>query len=191
MGDVLVVGLIVKIVFELGWWYFEKTLNEKLSIIVDKMIVESDHQETKNTLKNLKMTFNSFTSRLDFFVENLTRLAKDEITDQEKIGKLADLLNSQGKIISKEAIDVWGCHKFINETLKRLKVDANNAEYKSLQFLFNTDMYDLSCKIACVIGLFDSLINTDGKFDNRKFWDYINVLHNILWRKLQVVKKQE
>ena len=47
---------------------------------------------------------------------------------------------------------------------------------------------DLSCKIACVIGLFDSLINTDGKFDNRKFWDYINVLHNILWRKLQVVK---
>ena len=140
MGDVLVVGLIVKIVFELGWWYFEKTLNEKLSIIVDKMIVESDHQETKNTLKNLKMTFNSFTSRLDFFVENLTRLAKDEITDQEKIGKLADLLNSQGKIISKEAIDVWGCHKFINETLKRLKVDANNAEYKSLQFLFNTDM---------------------------------------------------
>ena len=87
------------------------------------------------------MTFNSFTSRLDFFVENLTRLAKDEITDQEKIGKLADLLNSQGKIISKEAIDVWGCHKFINETLKRLKVDANNAEYKSLQFLFNTDMY--------------------------------------------------
>ena len=42
MGDVLVVGLIVKIVFELGWWYFEKTLNEKLSIIVDKMIVESE-----------------------------------------------------------------------------------------------------------------------------------------------------
>jgi hypothetical protein len=166
-----------------------ETLNEKLSIIIDKMISESTDQDCKQELKKLKINFNSFVSRLNYFLEKLDSIEYYAL-DKYIYNDLDVILNTQGKILKHEAEIFWGNSLVVKETLKSLSKDINNDDYKKLKTLWQSDIYNWSWQISVEIEALELLNNKDVKFDNGKFNTLIDDFKKLLMP-MSETEKQE
>ena len=86
----------------------EETINLRLSNLVEKIIVNCLNHETINILTNLKLNFNSFIGRLNFLLENLRQIEKDDCNEYEKRGRLLNLVNFRAECIKMDVTREMG-----------------------------------------------------------------------------------
>ena len=165
-----------------------ETLNEKLSVIIDKMISESTDQDCKQELKKLKINFNSFVSRLNYFLEKLDSIEYYAL-DKYIYNDLDVILNTQGKILKHEAENVWGNSLVVKETLKSLSKDIDTDDYKKLKTLWQSDIHHWSWQIVAEIEALELLNNKDVQFDNGKFNTLIDDFKKLLMPKSETQKQ--
>jgi len=157
----------------------EETINLRLSNLVEKISVNCLNHETINILTNLKLNFNSFIVRLNFLLENLRQIEKDDCNEYEKCGRLLNLVNFRAECIKMDVQEKWGNEQFLFDIRKRLKYTLNAENEPELRILFYCDLEHWAWQVVNIIDKLRELTKIENKFNRHQFSKLVDDLSAI------------